>query len=148
MKITFFGHRTFVSQAKYKKKIMLLLEDIIGDEDVEFYLGGYGAFDNLSLGCCYEYKKNHPSATIFFVTPYISESYDRLKTAKKDFDHIIYPSLESIPPKFAITHRNKYMVNISDVVIAYIHHEYGGAYQAYRYAIKTKKRTFNIYEEE
>lgn len=148
MKITFFGHRTFVSQAKYKKKTMLLLEDIIGDEDVEFYLGGYGAFDNFSLGCCYEYKKNHPSARIFFVTPYISESYDRLKTAKKDFDHIIYPSLESIPPKFAITHRNKYMVNISDVVIAYIHHEYGGAYQAYRYAMKTKKRTFNIYEKE
>ena len=42
------------------------------------------------------------------------------------------------------THRNKYMAESADIVIVYIKRDYGGAYQAYKHALKENKRIFNI----
>lgn len=148
MRISFCGHASFNGDSKYKKCLLDLLEELIDGKDVEFYLGGYGSFDNFAYECCREYKKNHTNAVLIFVTPYINESFERnhLSFAKRKYDAIIYPPLENVPPKFAITHRNRYMVDISDVIISYISHSFGGAYQTYRYAQKKKKRIFNIYK--
>ena len=39
------------------------------------------------------------------------------------------------------------MVDRSDLVVFYVDHQKGGAYQTYQYAVKQEKRIINIAEE-
>ena len=43
-----------------------------------------------------------------------------------------------------IAYRNKYMVEKADVVIAYVMHDFGGAYATYTYAKRKGKAIFNL----
>ena len=106
------------------------------EQSITFYLGGYGGFDEFAYNCAKKYKETHSSARLIFVTPYITEEYqrNRLCDMKNFYDGIIYPELERVPKKFAITYRNKYMARSADLVIAYITHDYGGAYSMYKEA--------------
>jgi len=56
------------------------------------------------------------------------------------YDETIYPPLESIPRKFAILRRNEWMVQESDIVVAYVNHGWGGAAKTLQYARRKKKR--------
>ena len=127
-----------------------LLKDAIGEEDVDFLLGGYGGFDTFAYDCCKLYKKEHPRARLIFVTPYITEDYQRnhLKDAERKFDEIIYPDIENVPKKFAILYRNRYMMECADLVVAYITREFGGAFTSFRYAKKLGKNIVNLGEKE
>lgn len=49
--------------------------------------------------------------------------------------------------KSAIQIRNRYMVDRADLVICYIDHENGGAYQTVKYAEKQGKKIINIANE-
>jgi len=146
MFITFCGHSHFSKANEYEQKIITLLLNEVGDKPVVFYLGGYGEFDALAYKCCKKYKETHPMASLIFVTPYITESYDHnhLRDCRDKYDDIFYPELEKIPPKFAIVYRNRWMVEKSDLVICGITHAFGGAYKTYLYAKKKKKKIFNI----
>lgn len=65
-------------------------------------------------------------------------------TKSKLYDSIIYPPIENTPPKFAIIKRNEWMVNKSDLIIAYVNRSYGGAYKSFAYAEKKKKTIINL----
>ena len=142
MIVSFFGHSSFCEDDKYKNSVIDLLDSIIGGGSVEFFLGGYGGFDTFAYRCCTEYKRIHPSASLTFVTPYIDSA--RLREYSKHFDATLYPPLDHRSKKFAICHRNRYMIDCSDAVIFYVTHSWGGAYQAYEYAMKRGKKIYNI----
>jgi uncharacterized phage-like protein YoqJ len=110
------------------------------------YLGGYGGFDDFAYDCCKKYKQTHPGISLVFVTPYLTEAYqkDHLQNQEKRFDYILYPEIENRLPKYAIVYRNKYMVEKADVVIAYVLHDFGGAYATYTYAKRKGKEIFNL----
>lgn len=58
-----------------------------------------------------------------------------------EYDDVWIPSeLLGMHPKGAIVMRNRIMINQSDLVIVYIKHEFGGAYQALRYAQRNGKQ--------
>lgn len=137
MIISFFGHRNFCATEASKTILMDILETLAGSQCVEFYLGGYGGFDVFAYQCCYQYQKTHPHVKLIFVSPYLSSNYLQEKTEK--YDCVIYPEIEKIPPKLAILYRNRYMIEKSDFVIAYIRYQRGGAYQAVVYAEKKGK---------
>lgn len=44
--------------------------------------------------------------------------------------------IEKTPPKFAIIKRNEWMIDKSDFLIAYVEHNWGGAYRTLEYAKK------------
>lgn len=142
MVVTFCGHSTFISNPEYKEKMLNLLESIVGNESAELYLGGYGNFDSFAYQCCKEYKKTHPNVSLVFVTPYLSEEYQKnhLNHISALYDYIVYPNIENKPQKFAIVYRNRYMVDSADFVISYITHKFGGAYQTYKYALKKENK--------
>ena len=148
MIITFCGHSDYVGKQEDEEKILSLLTDLIGDSHAELYLGGYGSFDLFARACGKKYQQTHPNTTLIFVTAYITPSYQKthLEYDKKLYDEIIYPELENVPPKFAISHRNKWMVERADYVIAYISRPFGGAYQTYKHAERKKKALVNIAE--
>ena len=146
MIITFCGHSSFVPTPEYEHKLLSLLQELIGDGNTEFFLGEYGAFDAFAYECCKKFKATHPNVKLIFVTPYISPEYQKnhLNYQEKRYDHMIYPSLENVPPKFAISRRNKWMVQKSDLVIAYIRHDWGGAYKTYQYARRLGKKICDL----
>ena len=142
MRICFFGHRDFSVTDELKERLMQVLKENI-TEDCEFFFGGYGVFDNLAYKCVselalpYRIKKT-------FITPYITENYlkNHVEYHRYKYDDIVYPDIESTPYRFAISARNRWMVAESDVIICYINHAYGGAYQAVKNG--RGKKTINI----
>ncbi len=111
----------------------------MGNTPAELYFGGYGAFDSFALKCGKNFQKTHPNIKLVFITPYIN------KSAPSDlYDETLYPELENTPPKFAISHRNQWMMERADFVVADIAHAFGGAFQAYKHAKRKKKPVFNL----
>ena len=150
MVISFFGHSNFIKTEIYEEKMLLLLEEKVGDTPADFYLGGYGDFDYFAFECCKKYKSKHPSVSLIFVTPYITVEYQKhhLNHQKEMYDSIVYPEIEDKPIKFAIIYRNRWMVERADFIVCYIDHEWGGAFKAYQYAKQKKKQIFNIFDED
>ena len=85
----------------------------------------------------------HHNTKLVFITPYLSHE-SNLKNKTTQYDAIIYPEIESVPSRYAICHRNRWMVEKADVVISFITHQSGGAYQTYRHAVSKNKTIFNI----
>ena len=146
MIITFCGHAQISDLGTYEEKIFEILQEIVGDQPADMYLGGYGDFDNFAYKCCKRYKETHPNISLVFVTPYLSVDYqrNRLQHEQKRYDSILYPEIEDKPKRYAITYRNKYMVEKSDYVIAYVSHDWGGAYTTYKYAKRKGKKILNL----
>ncbi len=143
MIIAFCGHSTYVRNFEDEKKVLEILEHRIGDTPSEFFLGEYGNFDHFAYICAKKYKETHPYVKLIFITPYLTEK-SLIQWKKDRFDLVIYPELERIPPRYAISHRNRWIVEQADIIIAYIAHEYGGAYTMYRYAKRKGKEVYNI----
>lgn len=146
MIVTFCGHAQFQKTEEFEQKLLAFLEEKVGDHPADFYLGGYGSFDVFAFDCCKKYKATHPNVSLIFIPPYLTIEYQQnhLEYQKARYDHIIYPEIENKPPRFAITYRNRWMVEKSDCVICGIQHDWGGAYQTYQYAKRKKKLIFNV----
>ena len=143
MRITFCGHSDFIETIEYEKEVLEILENEVGYDKAEIFLGEYGAFDAFAYKCSAKFKATHPNVSLIFVTPYLSKIS---KDTSDRYDEIIYPNLEGVPKKFAISYRNKYMIEKADIVIAYINRTCGGAYKSYKIARKSQKKIYNLSE--
>ena len=145
MRICFFGHSEFYGSDEVKRELISILKEYTGKEDCDFLFGGYGKFDDFAYRCVREICSTNHIKTLF-ITPYITESYlkNQLEYHKSKYDEVIYPGIENVPLKFAITFRNRWMVESSDLVITYVNHSFGGAYAMLVYARKKKKTVINL----
>ena len=137
MIITFCGHGNIsLNQNEIEKNKDFLIEIIKQFPDSEFFLGGYGYFDRLVFSLLKKIKRDFPCFKLIFISPYPDRSYNKLKTATELYDETIYPPLETIPKKYAILKRNKWMVDNCDLLVAYVKYSWGGAEKTLEYAIK------------
>ena len=147
MIITFCGHSNYSFDDTVKEKLRgLLLQNIRKNPTCKFYLGGYGNFDSLCLSILKELKADFPNIELLFITPYLNKEYSKLETAKLYYDGIIYPPLESVPPRFCISRRNEWMVDEADLVIAFVKYSWGGAAKTLEYAKRKKVPFYNLVE--
>ena len=146
MIITFCGHGDFTAGADEENRLLALLESYVGDSCAELFLGGYGNFDAFAFRCGKIFQRKHPNVSLVFVTPYMitDAKAGRFSQADAEYDRIVYPPLENVPPRYAIVHRNRYMVEQADLVIVYITRSRGGAYQAYQHAERRNKKIYNL----
>lgn len=146
MIVTFCGHDHFPKLEKHEERILAFLEEKVGKQPADMYLGGYGGFDQFAYECCKKYQKTHPNISLVFVTPYLMSDYqhNHLRFQKTMYDSVLYPEIENKPKRYAILYRNKYMVEKADYVIAYVSHNWGGAYSTYQYAKRKGKNIFNL----
>lgn len=145
--VTFFGHSDFQEEIKYIKKIEFFLQKE-KLKDVDFYLGGYGKFDEFALKCCREYKSKNPNCKLIYISPYLGETLKRNREfLQSRYDEIIYPPIENAPLKFAICRRNEWMVQCADFIIGYVNRQYGGAYRAFLYAKRRGVQFYNLWDE-
>ena len=83
------------------------------------------------------------------IIPYLPESGRadiRCKIDEGIYDGSVYPPIEQVPKRLAILKRNEWMIDNSDVVVAFVKQDFGGAYKALEYARRRKKAIVNIAE--
>ena len=135
MKITFCGHKDIHDRDAVERWLYDVCLDLILQGAEEFYLGGYGGFDHLSAAVLRELKKKHLQIRLILVLPYLNSSMPT-----EGYDETVYPPLESVPKRFAISRRNEWMVQECDTIVAYVTHRWGGAAKTLEYARRKKKR--------
>lgn len=68
---------------------------------------------------------------------------------EQQYDELIIPlELSEAHFKGAITKRNRWMIDRSDCLIAYVYRDFGGAYAMLQYAGKKNKEIFNLADTE
>lgn len=149
---SFAGHADiFTNKEGLKEKVTDIATRLIENENVDtFYNGGKGAFDLLCVSVVEKLKKKYTGIRSHLILSYIpGEKKESDKEFYSNFDNIIYPGLERIPPRYAILKRNEWMIDNSDFLIAYVGHNWGGAYKTLQYAKKKNHiTTYNIYDQE
>ena len=135
MIVTLCGHAQISQVEEVEKWLYAVSESLIEQGAVTFYLGGYGAFDGLAASVLWEQKKRYPQIELVLVLAYLNDRRDT-----SSYDRTVYPPLETVPRRFAISHRNRWMVEVSDVVVAYVLHDWGGAATTLRCAKQKAKQ--------
>ena len=137
--VSLFGHR-IVDERKVEGLLLPIIKDLLCSHSyVAFLIGRNGEFDELAariiklvsreVGC----ENNH----IILVLPYAVKDIEFYESY---YDSIVIPEdVERAHHKAKITLRNRWMIDHSDLVIAYIEHSDGGAYTAIKYAEKENK---------
>jgi uncharacterized phage-like protein YoqJ len=147
-KITFCGHKEICDRQLILNKLIENLEPYFKElKPLTFYCGGYGAFDSIASEAIDILRKSYPYTNVekIYVTPYIAASCkEKLDSIKNIYDEIIYPPLENVPLKFAISRRNEWIIKNSDIVIAYVKHSWGGAAKTLTYAKRKHKQIISI----
>ena len=110
----------------------------------EFLVGKYGGFDRLAAQCVIEAKQKHPGITLTLLLPY--HPSERKMDLPQGFDGSCYPTgQESVPRQVAIVRANRYAVNHSDYLIAYVWHAGSNARNILGHAERKKIHITNLY---
>ena len=119
---TFFGHRELYKNIE--SVLFQAIENLIVYENVDtFYVGNQGQFDALVHRVLKNLEKKYSIhyAVVLAYMPTSKNEYDNLS------DTMLPEGLETVHPRYAIDRRNKWMIDHSDFVIAYVTHGWGGA---------------------
>ena len=141
-----FGHRMLLMDIE--KPLREVLERLVEERGVTvFYTGGMGEFDDLFARTVRSMERECPSLRLVLVLPYLTERLNLDKAFYEVFyDEILIPAeLDGVHPKAAIGQRNRWMVDHSDIVVAALHRDFGGAAEAVRYAEKRGKEVVRIF---
>ena len=133
--VCFIGHRDVYDEERIRRLLYDAVEQEIKNGAKLFYLGGCGGFDRIAAGMVWELKRKYPQITSVLVLAYLNKETD---TAL--YDKTTYPPIENVPPRFAISRRNRWMVDQADTVIAYVIRDWGGAARTLNYAVRKNKR--------
>ncbi len=114
------------------------------------FVGRNGEFDQLVSSVVRRVKRTYrdDNSSLCLVLPYATAEYLNNKESFESY----YDSIEvsqkaaNAHPKAAIQIRNKEMVDRADLIICYIEHKEGGAYQTVECACTQGKRITNLSE--
>ena len=98
MIVTLCGHAQISQVEEVEKWLYAVSESLIEQGAVTFYLGGYGAFDGLAASVLREQKKRYPQIELVLVLAYLNDRRDT-----SGYDRTVYPPLETVPRRFAIS---------------------------------------------
>ncbi len=136
MVCTFFGHRnaSYDVYGRLKDELIALLEK---EARVDFLVGNNGNFDKMAIRALKELSMIYDNMRYAVVLAYLPKE-------KYDYETIYPEGLESVPPRFAISRRNDWMVAKADLVIGYIKYSSSGAGRTYELAERKGKIVINI----
>ena len=105
----------------------------------EFVVGGYGGFDHMAAKAVIAAKAQHRQITLTLLLPYHPAEHP--VSLPSGFDDTLYPTgMERVPRRLAIVQANRYMVNHSDYLIAYVWHPASNTRKLLEYAQKRAQR--------
>ena len=132
---SFFGHRDS-PESLYPVLKETIREIIRSGLATVFYMGTQGNFDAMAYRAVKELQAEYPSVIVYRVLPYLPKT--------EIADSILPEGIETVHPRYAISWRNKWLLDHSAMIVAYITHSYGGAAQAVRQAEKQGKHIIRI----
>ncbi len=140
MTCTFIGHRDAPESIKDKLKATLI--KLIYESGVDnFYVGNNGNFDRIALSVLRELKSVYPHINYSVVLSYLPTE------ESVDIENSIFPEgLETVPKRFAIDRRNRWMLRRSDYLISYVFYNTGGAYKFSKIGERMGVKVINIAE--
>ncbi len=144
--VSLFGHREINDLHQLNDRLTPIIKELIQTKTyVTFLIGRNGEFDEYAASIIKKVqntigKENNNTTLVLPYTVADIEYYE------KYYDSIIIPEcVYGAYPKSAITLKNRWMVEISDLVIFYVERNKGGAYTAMKYAEKLNKKIINLY---
>ena len=139
MVCTFFGHKDTPKEIEPTLRSTLI--NLIENKNVTvFYVGNNGNFDTMVRRQLEDLSHTYP-ITYSVVLAYLPTE----KNKYDDLTNTIYPEgLETVPKRFAISWRNKWMIQQSDIVVTYVTHNFGGAAQFKEIAERAGKEVINL----
>lgn len=138
----FFGHRSCPSTAE--KTLEEEIEKLILGADVDtFYVGNKGTFDRVTQSALENIKFRYPYIKIFVVLDYIPTK----KVKFIGFDILIPDNIENVPKRFAMSHRNRWMINECDCAIVYCVYTAGNTQKHLDMLQSKGKEVINIADE-
>ena len=150
--VAFFGHRYVDNIIKVENLLEKQIRKLIDENEyVDFLVGRNGDFDQCVSSSVLRVRKNYrdDNSALVLVLPYPTAEY----LNNENYFHYYYTDIEishvaSVAhPKSAIQIRNREMVDRANLIICYIEHEKGGAWQTVEYAIKQGKTVMNLADE-
>lgn len=140
---TFFGHRD--CPETIRPRLRAVVVELIEQHGVDrFYAEQQGAFDAMARSVLRELAKVYHHISYAVVLERLPGPREK---AVWDFSDTIFPEgLETVPPRFAISKRNDWMLKQADFVVTYIAHGWGGAVQYAEKAQRQGKRVLNLAE--
>lgn len=138
---TFCGHHD--TPDSIRPMLVAAIEKLIVENNVDtFYVGTHGNFDKMALSVLREIRKKYPQVNYYVALAYLPEKKEEYPLYA-DNETVLPEGIENHPRRFAISYRNKWMVEQSQYLIAYVKNSFGGASKTLEYAIK---RHLNIIE--
>ena len=135
--VTFFGHRD--TPKEIEPALRLTLIDLIENKNATvFYVGNHGNFDAMVRHQLEDLSKT------YMIKYYVVLAYMPGKNAEYDEHSILPEGIENVPRRFSINYRNKWMLNKSDIVVTYVTHPFGGAWEFKQMADIKNKKVINI----
>lgn len=134
----------FIGHREAPDALLPMLEEAVERHIVEygvtdFMVGNYGHFDALAARAVINAKKHHPEVTLTLLLPY--HPFDRPIPTPEGFDDTFYPpGMETVPRRAAIVRANRYMVDHSSHLIAYVWHAASNARDILEYAQRRERR--------
>lgn len=141
---TFLGHRTACNG--YTNSLVQQIELLIRNYGVDtFYVGNHGSFDHMVLCALRMVKRKYSGIRYFVVLAYIPGKMKKGREEHIEAHETIYPDgIETVPLRFAISYRNKWMILRSEYVILCIYFSSGNAAQFVNFARNKGKKIINL----
>ncbi len=122
---TFFGHRD--TPKEIEPILRSTLVDLIENKGVDrFYVGNNGSFDFMVRKTLINLKQIYEHINYAVVLPYMPS--EKPCNEYDDYGDTIFPAeLANVPPRFAVSRRNDWMLGRAELVVAYVRYGTGGA---------------------
>lgn len=144
--VSLFGHQEIDDLRQLDASLASLVKELMQMKPyVAFLIGRNGEFDEYAASVIKRAQKSvgKEKSDISLVLPY---TVANIEYYEKYYDSIIIPeSVYGAHPKSAITLKNRWMIDQSNLVIVYVERDRGGAYAAMKYAKKQNKDVINLY---
>ena len=139
MTVSLFGHRNipYSLTEKIEKTLESLIENLGANR---FYVGCNGEFDFVAIRALKNLKDKHPEIDVCIVLAYMPKS----NYINFGLDTMLPEAAARSIPRFAIIARNRWMVEVSDVVVTYVTRSFGGAAKAKSLAIAANKTVIEL----
>lgn len=144
-KVSFIGHRRVDDFYFVEEQLDRIIGELIRTKEyVEFYVGKNGDFDTMVASAIKRCQKRFGKSnnSLILVLPYTVADMEYLEDF---YDEIWIPDeLHGMHFKNAISKRNEWFVNNSDLLIAYVLRDNGGAATCLKKATQSNLAVFNI----
>lgn len=115
-----------------------------------FYVGGAVGFDTLAARRIILFRMSHPDAELHVIVPCRNqyEGWSREQVSMYEYTLSTADSVEYLFDEYTsdcMRLRNQRLVDLADVVIAYVSRYNSGAAQTVRFAEKAGKTVYNLY---